>query len=114
MDDHEYTGVLPNELNQPIDDNAESPDERLETQELRESLHRNVDSLPPDQREAIETYYGRNLTLAETAEMLGLKVKTTSSRICRGMATLRETVDSEDCGCTSLSSWIERTYSRAG
>ncbi len=114
LDDHEYTGVLPNELNQPIDDDAKSPDERLETQELQESLLRNVHSLPPEQREAVETYYGCDLTLAETAEMLGVKAKTVSSRICRGVAALRETVDSEDCGCTSLSSWLERTYSRAG
>ncbi|KMT23388.1 RNA polymerase sigma factor [Clostridium cylindrosporum] len=54
-----------------------------------EELMAIIDSLKPQQREAIKFKYLENLTLNEIAERLGCETKTIKSRIHNGMVKLR-------------------------
>ena len=68
-----------------------APDSREEDhgRELSEEVKTAMNNLPEEQREAVELYYARGLTIPETAEILGIKENTAESRIRRGIKALR-------------------------
>ena len=58
--------------------------------ELSEGVKEAMNDLPDEQREAVELYYARDLTIAETAEILGIKEQNANSLIHRGIKALRD------------------------
>jgi RNA polymerase sigma-70 factor (ECF subfamily) len=62
---------------------------RLEAAELR----RAVAALPKDQREPVELYYFAELSIAETARVLGLGEEAIKSRLFRARKQLREMLE---------------------
>ena len=55
-----------------------------------ERVRRAVETLPPDQRAVLELSYFEGLSLAETAERLGVPLGTIKSRLARALTRLRQ------------------------
>ena len=62
--------------------------ERLAEDE-RERLRTEVDALPPNSRAVVVLHYVEDMSLAEVADVLGIPIGTTKSRLAYGLARLR-------------------------
>ena len=69
---------------------APPPDEGVAEREL---VHRAVQRLPEDEREAIALRYGADLSLDEIAKVTGEKQTTVNGRVYRGLRRLRDDMD---------------------
>lgn len=74
-------------------DSAPGPDEETVTGELRESIARAISSLPDKYKAPIVLREIEELSYEEIAEILGLGLGTTKSRISRGRAILRQKLE---------------------
>ena len=72
----------------PPDDDA-----RLALIDHRDELAAGLESLPPDEREAIALRYGADLTMREIANVVGEPVTTVEGRVRRGLVRLRDALD---------------------
>ena len=72
---------------EPMDD-GDSPDVQLQKKESWEDVKAALDFLPPEQKEAVETYFDRGRTIVQTAEILSADPEATRTRIRRGVADL--------------------------
>lgn len=84
--------VLDTELEHEPVDQAKSAEQKFETQEDWENARLVMHCLSPKQQAAITTYYERGLTIAETAEVLGINENTAWTLIRRGIGILRRTL----------------------
>lgn len=65
-------------------------DDDSDRRELMDELRRVIDSqLSPRDREILSLHYGKDLTYAETAEVLGLSPAVVNKRVTLSLATLR-------------------------
>lgn len=81
----------------PIDELGEhlvavgmEPVEATERAELQQLVREGIAALPPKQRSVVVCYYLHGLSLAETAELLGLRLGTVKSRLHYALAALRD------------------------
>jgi RNA polymerase sigma-70 factor, ECF subfamily len=81
----------------PLEPAADGADElggavlqTLERAELRERLHRALESLPPDQRAVFALYAEGEMTYGQIAEVLGIPIGTVMSRLFHARRRLRE------------------------
>ena len=72
-----------------VDDNAASPMERIEHQELEDVVDQLVDALPPNQRAALILSRSEDLSYREIAETLDVTVTSVKSLLVRARETLR-------------------------
>jgi RNA polymerase sigma-70 factor (ECF subfamily) len=78
------------ELRDLVGDDGEAFVERLV---WASDVRRGLDSLVPDQREALELAYFDDLTQREIAERLGVPLGTVKARMARGMHRLAERIE---------------------
>jgi RNA polymerase sigma-70 factor (ECF subfamily) len=71
-------------------DGQSSPSERAERNEQLLILASALESLPEQQRHAVELHYFHALAPAEIAELLGCSAEAVGGRLYRGLAKLRE------------------------
>lgn len=69
-----------------------SPSLRAQRNESLLRLSQALESLPPEQREAVELHYLRGLTLAQVAEELGRTLGSVAGSIHRAVGKLRESL----------------------
>ena len=102
--------------NEPIDE-ADSVEAQLEERERWEEIASAIASLPPEQRQAVELYYGRGRTIAETAEIMAIDFDAVQTWIRRGRDRLREILVIEKDSHISvqkLRQLLETMYANAG
>lgn len=71
---------------------AADPDESAESNERRQVVKAALESIPPDQREAVSLAYFSGLTQSEIAQRLGAPLGTVKARIRRGLMKLADTL----------------------
>ncbi len=64
--------------------------------EMRDQLARGFERLSPDQRTVIVLHHYLGLTLAESAEVLGIPLGTMQSRLFRALRTMRAALEADD------------------
>jgi RNA polymerase sigma-70 factor (ECF subfamily) len=69
---------------------SENPDSRLQDAEWTASVDAAIATLSDEQREAVVMHLYSGLTLAQSAEALGVPLQTLASRYRRGLQKLRE------------------------
>lgn len=74
----------------------DSGGEEVQWQELSREVRGAMNDLPENQREAVQLYYARGLTIAETAEVLGIGEQNANSLIHRGIKALRDSLVPKD------------------
>jgi RNA polymerase sigma-70 factor (ECF subfamily) len=79
----------------PSAEAAADPHDVLELREQRESLHAALETLTPDERQAIETTFFAGLTHAEAAVRLNQPLGTIKTRIRSGLHKLRNALSLE-------------------
>ncbi len=91
-------------LDEPETEESESPLRRLLDAELSEEVRKAVEALPELQREVVVLVEFEELTLAETAAVVGADVGTVKSRLHRARRRLRRALHfyfKSDCGVGS-------------
>lgn len=73
-----------------IPDEADTPEEHLERQELRQVVRRAIQSLPPQFREVIVLRDMEGLPYQEIARLLGTSLQAVKSRLFRARMALKE------------------------
>ena len=68
------------------------PEDGAESNERRQVVKQALESIPPDQREAVSLAFFTGLTQTEIAERLGAPLGTVKARIRRGLMKLGETL----------------------
>jgi RNA polymerase sigma-70 factor (ECF subfamily) len=68
------------------------PEENVEINERRQAVRAAMESIPPDQREAVNLAFFAGLTQIEIAERLGAPLGTVKARIRRGLLKLGNTL----------------------
>ncbi len=76
-------------------DQGPGPDDRAVAVDLTERARRAMESLPPEQRAALELAYLAGKTSAEISDLEGIPVGTAKTRIRAGLLRLREAMRSE-------------------
>ncbi len=71
------------------------PVEATERAELQQLVREGIAALPPKQRSVVVCYYLHGLSLAETAELLGLRLGTVKSRLHYALAALRDWLEAD-------------------
>ena len=66
-----------------------TPFENTAERELAQQLYRWVDSLDDEKKQTVHLHYYQNLTLNETAEVLGVATRTVKYRLREALAFLR-------------------------
>lgn len=82
-------------LAERLTDDAGEPVAASERAELQELVREGIAALPPKQRSVVVCYYLQGLSLAETAELLGLRLGTVKSRLHYALAALREWLEAD-------------------
>ncbi|HWP62145.1 MAG TPA: RNA polymerase sigma factor [Candidatus Binatia bacterium] len=82
-------------LAERLTDAAAEPVAESERSELQELVREGIAALPPKQRSVVVCYYLQGLSLAETAELLGLRLGTVKSRLHYALAALREWLEAD-------------------
>jgi len=73
-----------------ISDAVPLPDEQAQGRQSLSYLSRLIDELPPQQRAIFLLYRGEGLSLQETADRLGIRVRTVATQLQRTMIILRK------------------------
>jgi RNA polymerase sigma-70 factor (ECF subfamily) len=68
----------------------EIPSEALETKELRQALRKGLDALSPKYREVLICRDIQQLSIAETARVLGISVSNVKTRLLRARLQMRD------------------------
>ena len=76
-------------LGRILRDLSGEPQEFVEQRELREIVRAGIATLPPKQRSVVALYYLRELSIQETAELLGVRPGTVKSRLHYALRALR-------------------------
>jgi RNA polymerase sigma-70 factor (ECF subfamily) len=71
---------------------VEDPEEGAEISERRQAVKAALDTIPPEQREAVRLAFFSGLTQMEIAERLGAPLGTVKARIRRGLLKLADTL----------------------
>jgi RNA polymerase sigma-70 factor, ECF subfamily len=79
-----------------IADQAKNAEEVYATQERLERLCRAIRRLTPGLRNVVEMYQARDSSLKEVAELAGISVTATKSRLLRARKTLRRAIERKD------------------
>lgn len=74
------------------------PSRVVEANEASQRLHLALAALPPGQRQAVELFYARGLTLEETAAELGISVGAVKTRLHKARLSLRRSLAAEPPG----------------
>jgi RNA polymerase sigma-70 factor (ECF subfamily) len=69
---------------------AAGPEEGADSSERRQAVKSALESIPPDQREAISLAFFSGLTQSEIAQRIGAPLGTVKARIRRGMLKLAD------------------------
>jgi RNA polymerase sigma-70 factor (ECF subfamily) len=84
---------------QLVDERAVAAERDFATQVAeRDRLGRELGRLPLDQRTVMVLHFYLDLPLSDAAEILGVPIGTAKSRLHRGLATLRASLESEQPG----------------
>jgi len=78
-----------------VDSGSPSPQQTLEREGLRRAVRDAVEKLPDECREVIVLHNLEHLSLAQTAEVLGVPIGTVKSRRARAFSTLRHLLQEE-------------------
>jgi len=78
-----------------VDSGSPSPQQSLERKDLCRAVRDAVEKLPDECREAIVLHNLEHLSLAQTAEVLGVPIGTVKSRRARAFSTLRHLLQEE-------------------
>jgi RNA polymerase sigma factor (sigma-70 family) len=81
-----------------VPDVAADPEANQDRSWAKDMTHRALLELPPRQRAALVLRYFDDLSVAETAVVLGCSEGTVKSQTARGLATLREVVENLTAG----------------
>lgn len=73
-----------------VHDLATSPSERVDRNDRRRALHRQLQCLPVDQQVALELYYWEGMTAPAVASAMGIPEGTARTRIRRGKLRLQQ------------------------
>ncbi len=79
-----------------VKDDSKTPDEILESVEMRETIDRAINSLSSNYKEIIILRDIKELSYKEISEQLELPIGTIKSRICRARIELRNTLRKEE------------------
>jgi RNA polymerase sigma-70 factor (ECF subfamily) len=79
-----------------LTDEAESPEEHAERQDLGYAIQKGLDELPPDQRMTLVLSDIQGFSYQEIAEATGVSLGTVKSRLSRGRARLRDYLQREE------------------
>lgn len=82
-------------LAERLTDAADEPLAESERAELQQLVREGIAALPPKHQSVVVCYYLHGLSLAETAELLGLRVGTVKSRLHYALAALREWLEAD-------------------
>lgn len=74
----------------PLPDDAPNPERELERAELRQTIERCIDALPPDQRAVLVLSDVQDFSYQEIAAIRGAELGTVKSRLSRARAALRQ------------------------
>ena len=66
------------------------PDETVARTDLAAAVYRSVDDLEPDLRHTVQLHYYQDLTLQETAEIMGVATSTVKYRLRQALAELQQ------------------------
>lgn len=88
---------------QPGDEQAASAEHELENAELGRRLGQLLESLPPDERLAVQLFVVDEMPAADVARMVGWpNAKAVYNRVYRALATLRERLEQQMIGPADL------------
>jgi RNA polymerase sigma-70 factor (ECF subfamily) len=74
-------------------DQAPDPERRAAKAQIILLLRKELHGLPPKMREVVTSYYGRDFSLQEAAEAIGISVGAVKSRLLRGRRSLRSSLE---------------------
>jgi len=83
------------ETTQQVRDGRPGPADQAEREELRQSIHTGIATLPPKHQSVIVLYYLHGMSLQETSTALGIALGTVKSRLHYALAGLRDHLASE-------------------
>jgi RNA polymerase sigma-70 factor (ECF subfamily) len=94
------SSATPEELDIPDTDMPKSPESHAERAQMRRLLEAQIDSLPQDYRSVFVLRAVEEMTVEETAAVLGIPPATVRSRLFRARSLLREALASKiDLAC---------------
>jgi RNA polymerase sigma-70 factor (ECF subfamily) len=88
--DAEVAGTEGLTMYSQVTSNTPLPETEVESQELQETVHKEIQKLPEKYRSAIILKYIEDLSLNEISEILDLPLGTVKTRIHRGREALRQ------------------------
>jgi RNA polymerase sigma-70 factor, ECF subfamily len=83
----------PDEPAWDVADQAPDPECRIAKAQSIHLLHKELHGLPPKMHEVVASYYGRDHSLQEAADALGISVAAAKSRLIRGRRRLRSSLE---------------------
>lgn len=95
------------------------PDEALDKEDLKQTIHNIISELPPEQRSAILMRYFDEISVKEIAEIQGVSEGTVKSRLNYGRKSIKEAVETYEkkngvklhcAGVIPLLLWLFREY----
>ena len=90
--DQIYVDQTPNGL-EGIKDGSQLPEDMAIHMDLREVLYRNLEKLPDLPKKLLKMRYFQDMSVTETASLLGLAEGTVKSRLSRGRERLRKLLE---------------------
>jgi RNA polymerase sigma-70 factor (ECF subfamily) len=88
-DDADYTGTEPR-FREPPDQNSTLTESQIRARELQLEARLALENLPTTQKEAVELFHCRSMTVSEAADIVGTTETTIEMRVRRGIKNLRK------------------------
>jgi RNA polymerase sigma-70 factor (ECF subfamily) len=76
-------------LHEPAEE-SDGPEDALVSKEMRGEIWRALETLPPEQREAVVMHHMQGMGTSEIAKVMGVRPGTVMSRLARGREALRK------------------------